>query len=136
MSSTKTNGDYDVLPNTLSVGLSPSPHDLEDGDQQHLDVQGWEVLEACRGLIEASTASACHSGSCATPSKVLLNSGLTPVEALRTLRLSVGVWTTVEDARDAAKILHDAFLSVLSAKRKEISDGTSANGHEKMVPEF
>ena len=61
-----------VLPNTLSIRLE--------------GCEGWRVLEACRGQLEASTASACHSGSCAKPSPVLVKSGLTDVQAISTLR--------------------------------------------------
>ena len=90
----KANFDLAIcLPNTLSVCL---------------EVQGWEVLRELEGTVEASTASACHSGSCATPSKVLVLSGLSSTEALRTLRLSVGVNTTKEEVDRASQAIFEA----------------------------
>ena len=89
-----------VLPNTLSIRV-----------EGH---QGWQVLGECGGKLEASTASACHSGSCASPSLVLLNSGLTETQALATIRLSVGCHTSESDVKKAADVIHQAVKNLES----------------------
>ena len=58
--------------------------------------------------IAASTGSACHSGH-ETPSSVLLAMGLSPIEALQTVRLSVGTTTTIDEVDEAAVILASAW---------------------------
>jgi len=93
-----------VLPNTLSVRFQ--------------GVEGFRILSECGGLIEASTASACHSGTAASASPVLLKSGLTVDQALSTIRLSVGVGTSMNDAKLAAEILGKA-VKALQSRPKE-----------------
>lgn len=86
----RANGDAtDRLPNTLSIRF---PY-----------VRGSEVL-AATPEIAASTGSACHAGH-ERASDVLLAMGLTPEEALQTVRLSVGSTTTVEDVDSAVNAL-------------------------------
>lgn len=86
----RANGDAtDRLPNTLSIRLPFA--------------RGSEVLLATPE-IAASTGSACHAGH-ESASGVLLAMGLTPEEALGTVRLSVGSTTTDDDVDVAAEAL-------------------------------
>jgi cysteine desulfurase len=77
------------LPNTASVRFP--------------GVRGSEVLAATPG-VAASTGSACHEGH-ESPSGVLAAMGIEAEEALRTVRLSVGTTTTLEDIDTAAAAL-------------------------------
>lgn len=69
-----------------------------DGNQlvTHLDLRG----------IAASSASACKTGN-PEPSSVLLVMGLSPKEALGSLRLTVGLQTTAEDIAYTVDVLVD-----------------------------
>ncbi len=78
------------LPNTLNVSFP--------------GVRGSELLEAVEGDIAASVGSACHAGS-ETASGVLAAMGIGNDRALSALRLSVGVSTTEEEIRHAARAL-------------------------------
>jgi len=101
----KTNfpgGRNAVLPNTLSIRL--------------VGFEGWRVLQECKNL-EASTASACHSGACATPSPVLMNSGLTPDQAMETIRLSLGCFTSDDDVKRVAHTIHQACKVIMIRRR-------------------
>lgn len=81
------------LPNTL--------HILVEG------VVGNDLLAAAPE-VAASTGSACHAGV-SEPSAVLLAMGLRPEEALGSIRLSVGRYTTAEDIDAAAAALIAAY---------------------------
>ena len=90
------------LPNTLSVSFKGG-------------VNGSDILKATSGKIEASTTSACHtctSEDGPRPPPVLINSGVPVDRALSTIRLSVGRQTTVDEVREAAKILYEAYISI------------------------
>jgi cysteine desulfurase len=79
----KINGDpLKTLSNTLNVTLP--------------GVNAAALLEKLKDKIAASTAAACHCGETA-PSSVLLAMGLSPQEALSSIRFSVGVDNTQED---------------------------------------
>jgi cysteine desulfurase len=78
------------LPNTLNVSFPA--------------VRGQELLEAVEGDIAASVGSACHAGSDAA-SGVLAAMDIGNDRALGALRLSVGVSTTEEEIRHAARAL-------------------------------
>lgn len=69
------------LPNTLNIGV--------DG------VRALTLLELATG-IAASTGSACHAGH-DEPSPVLSAMGIPAPEALASIRLSLGRWTTPDD---------------------------------------
>ena len=90
------------LPNTTSISFTFN-------DSQ---VNGKDILAACNGKLEASTASACHTDtstiSCGSP--ILISSGISSERAKCTLRLSVGRYTTLErDLDRAVEILWDAY---------------------------
>ncbi len=77
------------LPNTLNVRFP--------------GVLGSVVLGGAPQVL-ASTGSACHAGH-ATASSVLLAMGIEPVQALGSVRISVGRSTTLDDVRAAASAL-------------------------------
>jgi cysteine desulfurase len=77
------------LPHTLSVRV--------DG------IRARELLAEVAGLA-ASTGSACHAGSDAPPTGISAL-GLSEAEALGTIRLSLGRWTTAEEMATAADLL-------------------------------
>ena len=95
------------LPNTTSVSFI--------FDDPHANVTGKDILAACNGELEASTASACHTDtstiSCGSP--ILISSGISPERAKCTLRLSVGRYTTLEKDLDrAVEILWKAYTKL------------------------
>ncbi len=79
------------LPNTLNVSIS--------------GIIG-ENLLAKMPEIAASTGSACHAGA-TKPSAVLLAMGIPSEQALGTLRLSLGRWSTVEEVDAASRLIVD-----------------------------
>ena len=92
------------LPNTASISFI--------FDATNDKVTGKDILAACDGKLEASTASACHTDtstiSCGSP--ILIASGISPDRAKCTLRLSVGRYTTLErDLDRAVEILWNAY---------------------------
>ncbi len=95
----KKNGhDTEQLPNTLSVRFPR--------------VRGTVLLDAVPE-IAASTGSACHEGQ-ESASEVILATGLTATDALETVRLSVGLTTTMEEIERAASALVRAWSSLAS----------------------
>jgi cysteine desulfurase len=54
--------------------------------------------------IAASTGSACHAGS-TKASAVLLAMGLSNEQALGSLRLSLGRWTTSKEVDEASRLI-------------------------------
>lgn len=82
------------LPNTLNVSFP--------------GVRGQKLLDAIESDIAASVGSACHAGS-ETASGVLAAMGIGNERALGALRLSVGVSTTEEEIRHAARALARAL---------------------------
>jgi cysteine desulfurase len=74
------------LPGTLNVSIT--------------GVRGDRVLAAASG-VAAATGSACHAGS-AEPSAVLLAMGYDQDRAASALRLTLGRWTTAQEAETAA----------------------------------
>jgi cysteine desulfurase len=74
------------LPGTLNVSIT--------------GVRGDQVLAAA-SAVAAATGSACHAGS-AEPSPVLLAMGYDKDRAASALRLTLGRWTTTEEAETAA----------------------------------
>lgn len=91
-----------ALPNTCSVSFA--------------GMKGPEILAKAKYVL-ASTGAACHHT--ATPSRVLLNSGVTEDNARGTLRLSTGRYTTRADVDAAVRLLQDAVSAIL----KEHSSG-------------
>ncbi len=77
------------LPNTLNISI--------------LGVIG-ENLLARMPEIAASTGSACHAGM-TKPSVVLLAMGVSNEQALGTLRLSLGKWSTAEEIAEASRLI-------------------------------
>ena len=92
-SQVKINGPEDEanrLPNTLSLSIP--------------GVSANQVLSDLSEEVAASAGAACHSGG-ATMSAVLGAIGLTQEEAMGTLRLSTGRYTTKEDVERAADLI-------------------------------
>ena len=92
------------LPNTTSVSFQ------FESAKNHFT--GKDILAACDGKLEASTASACHTENsnthCGSP--ILIASGISPERAKCTLRLSVGRYTRLEKDIDlAVTILWNAY---------------------------
>lgn len=83
----------------------------------HIRVEGvvGNDLLAAAPEVAASTGSACHAGV-SEPSAVLLAMGLSPVEALGSLRLSVGRYTTEEEVDAAAAALIRAYRQLSPAR--------------------
>jgi cysteine desulfurase len=92
------NGDSERrLPNTLSVRFPR--------------VTGAAVLAATHE-VAASTGSACHSDNPAPP-EAILQLGVDAASALGTVRLSLGVTTTVDDVTRAAQALASAWQRIV-----------------------
>lgn len=64
------------------------------------------------GSVAASTGSACHEGH-ERPSDGILSLGLTPEDALGTVRLTLGRGTSPEDVERAADALARAYHAAL-----------------------
>jgi cysteine desulfurase len=77
------------LPQTLNVSIAGT--------------RGHELLAAVPD-VAASTGSACHAGADA-PSPVLMAMGLGTERAMAAVRISLGRWTTADDACAAAELL-------------------------------
>jgi len=93
------NGHHEQrLPGTLNISIT--------------GVRGDELLAATPG-VAAATGSACHAGS-AEPSPVLLAMGHGKDRAASALRLTLGRWTTREDAETAAAQIAAAARSLLT----------------------
>lgn len=92
------NGDARRLPNTLNVRFP--------------GVSGVALLAAAPG-VAASTGSACHDGN-ETASPVILAMGVTPLDALESVRLTLGRGTTARDLAVAANELVNAWRLVKS----------------------
>ena len=96
------------LPNTTSLSFS---------FDSSKNLTGCDILMACDGQLEASTASACHTDtkaiSCGSP--ILISSGVSAERAKCTLRLSVGRYTSLErDTDRAVDILWKAYANLIS----------------------
>lgn len=72
-----------------------------------------DLIAATRGLA-VSTGSACSTGS-GTPSHVLRAMGLSDADGSSTLRISLGRFTTAEDAATAATVLAEAASTLAAA---------------------
>lgn len=81
------------LPNTLSISFQGAV--------------GNELLTNAPDIC-ASTGAACHSGSTSI-SNTLSAMGVSEAQALGTIRLSTGVFTTEDDIQRAASLLTDAY---------------------------
>jgi len=92
-----------LLPGRVHVHGHPV-HRLPGTLNVHIDGTVGHELLAATPDVAASTGSACHSGS-HTPSAVLTAMGLPGTDALATLRLSLGRWTTQADVDLAAVLL-------------------------------
>ncbi|HWS58332.1 MAG TPA: cysteine desulfurase family protein [Actinotalea sp.] len=93
----------ELLPGRVHAHGHPT-HRLPGTLNVHLDGTVGHELLAATPDVAASTGSACHSGN-HTPSAVLTAMGLDASDALATLRLSLGRWTTPADVEDAAALL-------------------------------
>ena len=94
------------LPNTLNI---------------HIDgVVGEEVL-AATPEIASSTGSACHEGS-TEPSAVLTAMGLPREQALGTLRLTLGRWSTEAEVEQASVLLAKSIDALRQKRYNRIQD--------------
>jgi cysteine desulfurase len=97
---TRLNGHpTERLPNTVNLSLA--------------GIDG-KTLLAATPQIAASTGSACHEGV-DLPSAVLTAMGIDAESALGAVRLSVGRWTTSDEARHAAHALTTSYQRTTSA---------------------
>lgn len=90
------------LPNTLNVSFP--------------GVRGHELLHAAEGDVAASVGSACHSESEAV-SGVLAAMGIGIGRAIGAVRLSVGMFTTEDEIRRAARALIRAWKDISNPAR-------------------
>ncbi len=81
------------LPNTLNI--------------QFPGVEGYRLVEELSREVAISAGSACHEGKY-TPSDVLVSMGLSPEEALSSVRISTGKDNSPEEMKLAAGLIHDA----------------------------
>jgi len=103
-----------LLPNTLSASFKGIP-------------SGRALLDACDGVIEASTAAACHSAVAISDedqgefqgSPILVRSGVAPEWSRGAIRLSVGRATTKEEIDRAAHVLWEAYQKLQPANGAE-----------------
>jgi len=86
-------GEADRLPNTLSLTFPQT--------------NGYELISSIPQLC-ASTGAACHSGP-VDMSPTLRSMGLSPDEALGTVRLSVGWYSSEDEIDQAADLIVEAF---------------------------
>ena len=110
------NKKLEFLRNTLKEGLSKEipnliingsmikrlPHNL---NISIMGVNGNNLYRDLRKLIACSSGSACSNGE---PSHVLLELGRDPKEAESSLRLSLGIDTTIKEIYEAIKIISSA----------------------------
>ena len=92
------------LPNTLNISIS--------------GVVGEDLLSQIPE-IAASTGSACHSGSL-EPSKVLLEMGVNRDDALGTLRLTLGRWSTEEEVDKASRLILEQVTNPNNGRSRKI----------------
>ncbi len=78
------------LPNTLNITIE--------------GVSGRELVSSLAEEVALSAGSACHEGG-ETPSHVLMAIGISPEDALSSVRLSTGKDTTTEDVLKAAELI-------------------------------
>lgn len=105
------------LPNTLNLRFAGAPAD---------------AVMTCVPEVAMSAGSACNAGS-DEPSQVLLAMGLTRVEAMESLRLSLGRTTTDSDVRRAAELIaagveHVRGLRGAMARWRDVSSRQSTGG--------
>lgn len=74
-----------------------------------------KLLELIRDKLAISSGSACHSGL-RKPSRVLLEIGLSEEEALSSVRISTGKFTTKEEIEEALRIFKEEII-LLRRKR-------------------
>lgn len=91
---------YGRLPNTISLTFT-NPH-----------LNGQRILSMCKSL-RACIGAACHSGQL-KPSAVLIASGIDPVLASCTIRLSLGRESKASDIEAAIHELGIAVTEILS----------------------
>ncbi len=90
------------LPNTLNICI----HGIDSTD----------LLESIKDKVAASSGSACHAGQ-RKPSPVLKAMGLSDVDAMSSLRLSVGKDNTEEEIKEAVEIIA-AMVKILNLNSK------------------
>jgi|Deesub1362B_J571_1020462.scaffolds.fasta_scaffold00223_10 cysteine desulfurase len=91
------------LPNTLNISIR--------------GIIGAELVQSLSEEVAISAGSACHEGRC-TPSEVLTAMGLTPEEALSSVRISTGKDTTVEQVNKATFLISEKISSLQKSRSK------------------
>lgn len=85
----KFNGSYTHrLSNTLNISIG--------------GIKAYQLVDMLRDSVAISSGSACHSGI-AKPSLTLQCMGLSDDEAVSAIRISTGVYTTIEDVEESCK---------------------------------
>ena len=96
------------LPNTRSVLVNSPEHSVPGILSISIPgVSGREVVGALSILgFAVSTGSACHSNQM-EPSRIILAMGRNKVEAIGTVRISMGLWTSIESSTELMNLLVD-----------------------------
>jgi len=95
---TKLNGKATPsIPNTVNISIK--------------GIIGEELVQRLSDKVAISSGSACHAGIC-KPSHVLLAMGLYPEQALSSVRISTGKFTTEDDVKEASEIIKKEILTL------------------------
>ena len=94
----KFNGEEALrIPNTVNISIK--------------GIIGEELVQRLSDRVAISSGSACHAGIC-KPSHVLLAMGLSPEQALSSVRISTGKFTTEDDVKEASEIIKKEILTL------------------------
>jgi len=85
------------IPNTVNISIK--------------GIIGEELVQKLSDKVAISSGSACHAGIC-KPSHVLLAMGLSPEQALSSVRISTGKFTTEDDVKKASEIIKNEILTL------------------------
>jgi cysteine desulfurase len=95
---TRLNGSHRKrLPNTLNLRFS--------------GIEAHRLVESLSGHVAISAGSACHEGKY-TPSDVLISMGLSTEDALSSVRISTGKDNTMEEMKEAARLISEAIKNL------------------------
>ena len=85
------------IPNTINISIK--------------GIVGDELVRNLSEKVAISTGSACHAGVC-KPSHVLVAMGLSPDEALSSIRISTGKFTTENEVKKAIEIIKNEIFEL------------------------
>lgn len=89
------------IPNTINISIK--------------GIVGDELVRNLSEKVAISTGSACHAGLC-KPSHVLVAMGLSPEEALSSIRISTGKFTTKDEVKEAVKIIKKEIFELRKSR--------------------